>query len=96
MKIETHTVIVKTVHPNGKLYFVEVARLMLLPITLYERELLGTDEVSIDEGWLTVIGSKIYLVSRILPEHIEQEGTVGYYHVIVGWDDLETQPEIAE
>lgn len=97
MKIRNEFVICSSIDPQGRRLFVEVTKLLLLQALFYDSEHSTSDEVVAEEGWLTVVGSKVYRVRMIDPAAVDIPASVGsdiaFFRVDVNWEDLDTKPE---
>ena len=95
MRVKSELVVCSSISPEGLKLFVEVASLMLLPMTFYDKGAVDSNELDAVDGWLTIIGFKLYRVHKI-PEHaVTQIGThdhMALYQVTVIWDDLDVKP----
>lgn len=100
MKIKSELVVCKTINPDGKVLLVEITHLMLLPTIFYDevdsRELgPRSNEVSVVNGWLTVVATKLYRVTEIPEFDIkfpDPSKKRAFYEVLVDWDDLDVKP----
>ena len=96
MKVQSELVVCSSINPEGLKLFVEITSLMLLPTVFYDKNaILGGDEVDVVDGWLTIIGFKLYRVRKIDEHRVTQLGTLdnmAFYEVTVNWDDLDVKP----
>lgn len=94
MIVQNEFVVCSSVDPDGRKLFVEVTKLLLVQHLFYDRwDPDSSDEVDAREGWLTVVGNKVYRVTQIDPETVKSDTNIAMYEVIVDWADLKTKPE---
>jgi len=102
VKIASELVIVKSINPDGKVLLVEITNLMLLPTIFYDEVSspyasigVRSNEVTVVNGWLTVVATKLYRVTEIPEFDItfpDPSKKRAFYEVIVDWDDLDVKP----
>ncbi len=99
MRVKSELVVCSSVSPKGQKLFVEVASLMLLPTVFYDEATTAsgvrTDEIDGVDGWLTIIGFKLYRVRKIDEQRVAREvgvDNMAFYEVTVNWDDLDVKP----